>query len=269
MSSSLPPEEGLALFTELEKARQCFVLETELHLIYLVTPYSVCNQWNNLDWMLFLELWEKLSSSMKRVGELVGVCESYIISGTRNKIQINTSKLHQKLQIHKRFFTALALQDLVNEIPLNDVASKFGCARGMLQSLQQSASTFAGMLTIFSRQLGWSSVEILISQFQDRLQFGINRDLLDLMRLPILNGPRARALYNAGIESLVHLASSDIYTVENILHKVVPFESGKEREGESEYDASKRNKIRGVWITGKEGLTEREAAIMLIEDARR
>lgn len=266
LSSSLPPDEGLALFTELEKARQCFVLETELHLIYLVTPYSACNQWPNLDWMLFLDLWEKLPASMKRVGDLVGIRESYIVNATRGKIQTNTSKLYQKLMIHKRFYTALALQDLVNEVPLNEVAAKFNCNRGLLQSLQQSASSFAGMVTSFSRQLGWSSVEILISQFQDRLQFGVSRDLLDLMRLPLLTGQNARALYNAGIETLVDLAASDVCKLENILHGALPFHSERlEENGDSE----KKSKLKIVWIAGKQGLTEREAAQMLIEEARR
>lgn len=43
-----------------------------------------------------------------------------------------------------RFFTTLVLQDLVNEVPLGTVASKYSCNRGQLQSLQQSASTYAG-----------------------------------------------------------------------------------------------------------------------------
>lgn len=45
-----------------------------------------------------------------------------------------------------RFYTALALQDLINEVPLSDVATKFQCARGFLQGLQQAAATFAGRL---------------------------------------------------------------------------------------------------------------------------
>lgn len=73
LSSSITPEEGLALFAELEKARQCFVLETELHLIYLVTPYSACHQWATIDWMFYLELFDKLPASMKKVGELVSM----------------------------------------------------------------------------------------------------------------------------------------------------------------------------------------------------
>lgn len=269
LSSSMPPEEGLMLFAELDKARQCFVLETELHIVYLVTPYNACNQLGNIDWMLYLDMFEKLPASMKRVANLVGVQESYIVSSTRGTVQSNTSRDHHKLMVHKRFYTALALQDLVNEIPLNQVANKFNCNRGMLQSLQQSASTFAGMLTTFSRKLGWSSMELLISQFQDRLHFGVNRELLDLMRLPLLNGPRARALYNGGIATLVNLASANANDIENLLHKITPFESGKERDDETEFDAQKRTKIRGIWITGKEGLTEQEAAALLIETARK
>ena len=36
LSSALSPDEGLLVIKELQKARQCFVLENELHIIYLV-----------------------------------------------------------------------------------------------------------------------------------------------------------------------------------------------------------------------------------------
>ncbi|XP_023017282.2 DNA polymerase theta isoform X1 [Leptinotarsa decemlineata] len=268
LSSSMAPDEGLALFTELDRARQCFVLDTELHLIYLITPYSACHSWGSIDWMFFLDLWEKLPLTMKKVGELIGVQESYIVNATRGKVQTNTNKLYHKFLVHKRFFVALALQDLVNEKPLNWVCNKFTCNRGMLQSLQQSASSFAGMVTCFSRELGWNNVELLISQFQDRMQFGVSRDLLDLMHLPILNGKIARTLYNAGIETVIQLANSNVSTIESILHKVIPFETEKGREGESEFEYKQRNKYRNIWVTGKEGMTEREAAEMFVADAR-
>ena len=53
------------------------------------------------------------------------------------------------LAIHQRFYTALALHDLAHEVPLATVAIKYGATKGMLQSLQQAASTFAGMTTVF------------------------------------------------------------------------------------------------------------------------
>ena len=50
----------------------------------------------------------------------------------------------QQLAVHRRFYASLALQDLVQEVPLDEVACKFGASRGVLQALQQSAATFAG-----------------------------------------------------------------------------------------------------------------------------
>lgn len=66
-----------------------------------------------------------------------------------------------------RFFTTLVLQDLVNEVPLGTVASKYNCNRGQLQSLQQSASTYAG--TSRGALLSVSTVKRVDSDFHTRL----------------------------------------------------------------------------------------------------
>ncbi|KAM3960995.1 DNA polymerase theta [Aphomia sociella] len=267
LSSSMAPNDGLSLFCELQRARQCLVLETDLHLIYLVTPYSVSSQWGDIDWLHLLTLWESLTKSMKKVGELVGVQESFIIRCLRGNNKLNN--VQNKMSIHKRFYTALALQDLVNEVPLSEVALKFQCARGFLQSLQQAAATFAGMVTAFCRQLGWKNMEMLISQFQDRLHFGIHSELVELMKLPTLNGIRARTLFDSGFETIASIASADSNTIENALHKSVPFQSSKERDGDDSDDIRKRNKIRNIWITGSCGITAKEAAENLILEARK
>ncbi|KAK7862252.1 hypothetical protein R5R35_008130 [Gryllus longicercus] len=268
LAASMSPDDGLELFQELQKARQCFVLENELHLIYLVTPFSVSAQWGNLDWLQIMSLWEKLPPSMRRVGSLVGVDDAFMVRALRGTINLQSYKQLHKLSVHRRFYTALALQELVNEVPLVEVAAKFQCSKGMLQSLQQTSATFAGMVTAFCKRLGWRNLELLVSQFQDRLQFGVHRELCELMRLDLLNGPRARALFNAGITSLGDLASADICQVENALHKSVTFQTSKEMEGETAYDAAYRNQLKTIWITGRQGLTEREAAELLIKEAR-
>ncbi|KAL4711667.1 hypothetical protein ACJJTC_003434 [Scirpophaga incertulas] len=267
LSSSMAPNDGLSLFCELQKARQCLVLETDLHLIYLVTPYSVSSQWGQLDWLHFLTLWESLTKAMKRVGELVGVQERFIIQSLRGGNKSN--KIQNQLNIHKRFYTALALQDLVNEVPLSEVASKFQCARGFLQGLQQGAATFAGMVTAFCHQLGWRNMEMLISQFQDRLHFGIHSDLLELMKLPTLNGVRARTLFDSGFDTISSIASGDVHRIEDALHKVVPFQSEKGTTDDDEEDRRKRNKIKNIWITGGRAMTSKEAAENLIIEARK
>lgn len=125
------------------------------------------------------------------------------------------------------------------------------------------------MVTAFCHQLGWKNMEMLISQFQDRLQFGIHSELLDLMKLPSLNGVRARTLFNAGFETIASIASAESNVIENILHKSVPFQSEKEREGDDDVEVRKRNKMKNIWITGYCGLTAREAAENLILEARK
>lgn len=67
LASSMPPTDGFLLFSELQKSRQNFVLETDLHAIYLVTPFSVCYQLHEINWQHYWNLWEKLPESEQRV----------------------------------------------------------------------------------------------------------------------------------------------------------------------------------------------------------
>ncbi|KYN17239.1 Helicase POLQ-like protein [Trachymyrmex cornetzi] len=263
LAASIPPREGLFLFEELQKARRCFVLDTELHVIYLVTPLSSGCQIGTVDWMTFHELWNAMSESERRVGKLVGVEERFVLSAIRG-----TVKSGKSLNIHRRFYSALALHDLVKEVPLHAVCKKYGCCRGVLQTLQQSAATYAGMVTQFCKQLGWDCMELLVSQFQTRLQFGVCRELLDLLRLPMLNGLRARSLYKQGIETVADLAIANELNVERALYNALPFESEKECEGEYAFDVEKRNRMRTVFVTGRDGLTPQQAAILLVQEAR-
>ena len=146
--------------------------------------------------------------------------------------------------IRCRFYTTLILNDLVNEVPLCAVADKFNCSRGVLQSLQQAAATFAGfysnpyhreflfnvclffvgMVTVFCRRLGWYNLELLLSQFQSRLTFGVQRQLVDLVRLSLVSGQRARVLYNGGFQTVASLARADMKSVEALLRNSTPFQ---------------------------------------------
>ena len=170
-----------------------------------------------------------------------------------------------------RFYTALALQDLVNERPLEAVARKFKCTRGMLQSLQQMASTFAGIVTSFCTSLNWTNLALVLGQLRERLFFGIHPNLIDLMKIPTMTTTRiARTLYKAGVEKLSDLANASVLKIENILLNSVDFDSDQKLDGENDYEVLERLKRRNFFVTGKStGLTVQEAAKLLIEDARR
>ncbi len=92
LASSLSPDEGLRALRELQQARRCFVLENELHLVYLVVPIYAAVSWPNLDWMGYLSLWEALPADMRRVGELVGVEERFLVRAMRGTTGARTER---------------------------------------------------------------------------------------------------------------------------------------------------------------------------------
>ncbi|XP_054858086.1 DNA polymerase theta [Eublepharis macularius] len=264
--SSFSPIAALEIFADLQKAMKSFVLENDLHSLYLVTP--VYEDWAKIDWYQFFCLWEKLPPSMRRVAELVGIEESFLARSVKGKIMTRTEKQHRQMAVHKRFFTSLALLDLINEVPLKAVAKKYNCNRGQLQSLQQSAATYAGMITVFCNRLGWHNMEQLLSEFQSRLTFGVQRELCDLVRISHLNAQCARALYQAGFVTVADLAKGNIAEVENAFRNAAPFRSTRKAVDEDEQAAEERLNAPCIWMTGWKGLTESEAAHLVVEEAQ-
>ncbi|KAM9319608.1 DNA polymerase theta [Gastrophryne carolinensis] len=267
LASSMSPMEALGIFADLQRAMKGFVLENDLHILYLVTP--VYEEWATIDWYQFFCLWEKLPVSMKRVAELVGIEEGFLARSVNGKIVAKNDRQQRQIAIHKRFYTSLVLLDLISESSLSELTKKYGCSRGQLQSLQQSAATYAGIVTVFSSRLGWHNMELLLSQFQSRLTFGVQRELCDLVRVDLLNAQRARALYNAGFITVSELARGGVADVEAALKNAVPFKSTRKAVDEDEEAVQERRATRCIWISGKKGLTEREAAELIVEEARR
>ncbi|XP_051955801.1 DNA polymerase theta-like [Xyrauchen texanus] len=266
LSSSLSPPEALGIFADLQRAMKGFVLENDLHILYQITPVYV--DWTTIDWYQFFCMWEQLPSAMKRVAEMVGIQEGFLARSVSGKLIAKTEKQRRQMAIHKRFFTTLVLFDLVSEEPIGAVAKKYGCSRGQLQSLQQSASTYAGMVTVFCNRLGWHNLELLLSQFQSRLSFGVQRELCDLVRISILNAQRARMLYSSGFVTVADVARADITEVEKALRKAIPFKSSRQAVDESEVEAHERKSMRCIWVSGKKALTEKEAAQQIVAEAR-
>lgn len=165
------------------------------------------------------------------------------------------------------FYTALVLHELINECPLSDAAAKYNLTKGTVQSLQQTASTFAGIVKSFCKALNWDLLALIVSQFQDRIFFGVHQDLIELMKISVLNGQRARALFHAGFRTLVDISKANVLSIEKILVDSISFDVQK-RDGETNYDAEQRNKQRLLFVTGRAGLSVKEAAQLIIDEAR-
>ena len=80
------------------------------------------------------------------------------------------------------------------------------------------------MVTVFCARLGWSNLELILSQFQNRLTFGVQRELCDLVRITCLNGQRARVMYNGGYQTVAALASAQPADIEALLRNSAPFQ---------------------------------------------
>lgn len=195
ISSSLAPEDGLILLKELCKARKGFVLNCDLHLLYEIIPHS---------------LTKDLPVDTHRIRDILTSSETVpeyeYVADVAKVLNINVSQLytygHNLLQdempnckTFKRFYMALALNDLIQEHPLDELVRKYNITKGKLQGLQSTASTFAGMVALFCKELGWNNLEMLISQFKTRLEFGVQRELIDLMRITCVTAQIARFLY--------------------------------------------------------------------------
>jgi DNA polymerase theta len=71
IASSLSPEDGLFVHRELKKAQQAFVMDGEMHVLYLFTPIQAAQA--NVDWQKFLKEVEKLDESNQRALGFIGL----------------------------------------------------------------------------------------------------------------------------------------------------------------------------------------------------
>ncbi|WJX16443.1 DNA-directed DNA polymerase [Trifolium repens] len=225
--SSLCPEESLIVLADLSRAREGFVLASDLHLVYLVTPINVDVE---PDWELYYERFVKLSPLDQSVGNRVGVTEPFLMrmahggpmgsNKTRwlhNKRKgqhgISSGTVNsddQTLRVCRRFYVALILSHLVQEIPVGEVCEAFKVARGMVQGLQENAGRFASMVSVFCERLGWHDLEGLVAKFQNRVSFGVRAEVVELTTIPFVKGSRARALYKAGLRTPLAIAEASI-----------------------------------------------------------
>lgn len=140
---------------------------------------------------------------------------------------------------------------------------------GFLQSLQQSSSTYSSMITVFCNRLGWFNLELLVNQFHSRLMFGVQRQLLDLVRIKLLNSHRARLFYNAGFNTVASLAMCDLKKIEKILRTSISYGHGKrnETESDSKMQSNHLNNSEAVIWSETKGYTYWEASVVILKEA--
>lgn len=76
-------------------------------------------------------------------------------------------------RIYRRFYSALQLRDLCNEVPIFAVARKYDLPRGAVQSLAQTCHGFAAGMIKFCERMNWGALVAVLDHFSDRLKAGM------------------------------------------------------------------------------------------------
>jgi len=230
--SSLDPVSGQEVFSDLKRGLCGLRLDTDLHLVFLVAPV---HSGIDPDWNHFAKLHSTMDEVSRQVAHLVGVNEGFLFQasckapamarGNPNEPMKVRMERDREILVHKRFWVALILTELLGEVPLAKVAAKYAVSRGQLQSLQTIAATFCGMVIQFCDRLKWWGLSAVLGSLQPRLSFGVAAELVPLVQLDSVHPAKARHLYDDGFTTLEALAASTERRIEESLLRLRALES--------------------------------------------
>ncbi|NWX91589.1 HELQ Helicase, partial [Nothoprocta pentlandii] len=197
------------LYRELKKGLGGLVLESNLHLLYLATPYDMIGNCNP-DWMIYLRQFNQLSPAEQRIADIVGVPESFVTkkaSGQAIRKNVDSAVIN-------RLYLSFVLYSLLKETNVWSVAEKFNMSRGYVQSLLTSAASFASCVLHFCEELEEFWVyKALLTELTKQLTYCVKAELIPLMEVAGVLEARAKQLYNAGYKTLAHLANANPETL--------------------------------------------------------
>lgn len=76
-------------------------------------------------------------------------------------------------RVYKRFYAALQLRDLCNEVPIHLVARKYDIPRGAVQTLAQTCQGFAAGMVKFCERMHWTALAAALDHMSVRLKAGL------------------------------------------------------------------------------------------------
>ncbi|XP_059214014.1 helicase POLQ-like [Centropristis striata] len=207
------------LYRDLCKGLEALLLNSYLHLVYLVTPYDLVSQCKP-DWRTFFTQFTRLSIAEQKMAAAVGVPESFVA----RKAAGQTVRKPVDLEAVSRMYLALVIFCLLKESSVWIVAEKFQLSRGFVQSLLSSSAAFCSCVLHFTEELEelWP-FKSLLAELTRRLSYCVTAELVPLMEVAGVMESRAKQLYNAGYKTLTQLANADpavlASTVENLFRK--------------------------------------------------
>uniref|UniRef100_A0A8C2XPP0 Helicase, POLQ like n=1 Tax=Cyclopterus lumpus TaxID=8103 RepID=A0A8C2XPP0_CYCLU len=205
------------LYKDLSQGLEGLLLNSCLHLVYLVTPYNMIAQCKT-DWMVYFRQFTLLSAAEQKMSAAVGVPESFIA----RKAAGQTVRKTVNMEVVSRMYLALVLFSVLKETSLWKVAERFQLSRGFVQSLLSSAAAFCSCVLHFTEELEefWP-FRALLTELTRRLSYCVTAELIPLMEVAGVMESRARQLYHAGYRTLTHLANADADVLSNAIEHLL------------------------------------------------
>ncbi|CAK7266939.1 hypothetical protein SEPCBS57363_002346 [Sporothrix epigloea] len=241
VASALDPASALFIHGELARALRAFVLDGEMHVLYTFTPVHDGSTSSQIDWRRFWEEMEGLDESGLRVLRFLGLKPS-VISSMQHGATLKETTAAEKAtaRIYRRFYLALQLRDLCNEMPVHRVAQKYSTPRGAVQTLAQTCEGFAAGMIKFCEHMGWGAMGSVLEHFVDRLKAGAKADLLALARIAFVKSRTARVFWENGFKTVAAVANAD---PNDLLPVLLQAQASKVRFGGDHNEAKFRAKL--------------------------
>eukprot|EP00922_Rhytidocystis_sp_ex-Travisia-forbesii_P032330 GHVS01048053.1.p1 GENE.GHVS01048053.1~~GHVS01048053.1.p1 ORF type:complete len:806 (+),score=136.38 GHVS01048053.1:291-2708(+) len=244
MEANMHPCEGLEVFADLFKALHLgLFVKNELHVLFLSTPVNL-----NLEpsWCPhYSQIYVNIDYRCKEVADFLGIRKDFI---TKTSLQpaapsdlralhanlmthtVSAARMRREhiLLTHRRFYAALLLLDLYNELPLTDIQQKYRVHAGVVEATRTQALLFAGTLSCFLQKLGplWSALSDVLTGVSERLQRATSVPLAvqQLLQVEAVQPRRAQALVDSGLTDVKQLASSSVEDIVQALRSIDRYE---------------------------------------------
>ncbi|KAK5990366.1 DNA polymerase theta [Cladobotryum mycophilum] len=221
VASSVDPFDGIFIHAELTKTLRAFVMDGEMHILYVFTPVQDFGV--TVNWQVFRNEMDQLDESGLRVLSFLGIKPTAVLRLAQGAaLKESTQEEKDLARVYRRFYLAFQLRDLCNEMPIHVVARKYDTPRGSAQTLSQTCQGFAAGMIKFCEHMGWGVMAAALDHFSDRLMAGARTDLLSLAKIPFVKSRTARVFWENGYRSVGAIANADPTELVPILMQAQP-----------------------------------------------
>jgi replicative superfamily II helicase/DNA polymerase I-like protein with 3'-5' exonuclease and polymerase domains len=208
--AGMDPNSGIAKTQEVSNMLNKIALGGDLGLLFFIIQDNAVNSLNQLpagrlfdwfnDWTQEQERQQnkKVKLLSQKKDSRLSVAEMIGVTGYKLQKYCHVNYGHLSDKVTKKYYLSLALEEVINENSVNEVSSKYGIPSGTLQSLQTNAASFANMVSTLCEYCGFNLFKAAFSDLVSRLEYGVSKELVELMQLPSMSPKLARRLFKAG-----------------------------------------------------------------------